>query len=310
VWPDCPRGLAPIVARCLAKDPDARYETCDDVLADLEAVAREIPGAVPTVDADAAAPGAADLKISGLLERAEELVEGMKLARAQVLLDEVLEMAPDHRRARQLAMRLAAAADAEADRGDDLSPRRRPLDARRATKVADAVQTVERLIDDGRWSEAIDALAFGERLLGPIPGAPALRRRVAQGVAAERGDLIRRAERCLSRIGDRAQKILHRQTVGSRARARLAHWIAELGATPHLAAQRRAAQDHVDALARSARRSDAARTIEAMLDRSAVDEATEALELATSMYGDSDALSRLRERIAMARAPASAAGLS
>ncbi|HEV8240102.1 MAG TPA: serine/threonine-protein kinase [Thermoanaerobaculia bacterium] len=55
---DCPPSLDRVVARCLEKDRDQRYQSFDEVAADLEEVRRELT-AIHPVAAGAAAPGRA-----------------------------------------------------------------------------------------------------------------------------------------------------------------------------------------------------------------------------------------------------------
>ncbi len=114
-WPDCPPSLAVVIHKCLSKDPTTRYASCVELTRDLEQVRAETCSYQDPTTGTISTALSADIKLSGLLEHARELYNRGKLQRSSVLLDEVLEIAPDHAEAKRLlaACHQTAAPDLE-----------------------------------------------------------------------------------------------------------------------------------------------------------------------------------------------------
>ncbi|MEM8998213.1 MAG: serine/threonine-protein kinase, partial [Acidobacteriota bacterium] len=105
-WPECPPKLAEIVHRCLFKDPTVRYASCGDVLMDLERVIVDNTGRVPVgllnESSGSLSIQQTTVQVSGLIERARSLIKSGRHSRAELMLEEVLEIAPKNAEARQL----------------------------------------------------------------------------------------------------------------------------------------------------------------------------------------------------------------
>ncbi|MCG8462976.1 MAG: protein kinase, partial [Holophagales bacterium] len=187
-WPGCPEALAEVVHRCLQKDPGVRYATCTEILSELETIMLEVVGSPAPQgffnEASTTVPVAqANLQVSGLLERARQLIGRGRHERAAFMLEEVLDMAPANEEARQLLATCRAAAGAE-DRPE--SAEETPStsgfvwegpEERKARKRGEAVASIERYIESGQLVEAVEALRFANQLVGTIEDAPGLRRR-------------------------------------------------------------------------------------------------------------------------------------
>jgi hypothetical protein len=103
VWPDCPPRLAEVVHRCLLKDPQQRYASCSELIADLNEVAAEFTGvARPSGDTSTTITVSQNFQAGGLLERARQLHSQGKLQRAAMIAEEVLEVDPQNQEARML----------------------------------------------------------------------------------------------------------------------------------------------------------------------------------------------------------------
>ena len=103
VWPECPPRLAEIVHRCLLKDPQQRYASCGELIADLNEVAAEFTGvARPSGDTSTSITVSQNFQAGGLLERARQLHSQGKLQRAAMIAEEVLEVDPQNQEARML----------------------------------------------------------------------------------------------------------------------------------------------------------------------------------------------------------------
>lgn len=84
--PECPEALEPILQRLLAKDPEQRYQSLEDVQFDVAPVLRQLQAQQAEV----------------LLATARELIEERRLDEAHVKLREILDMDPGNAAARHL----------------------------------------------------------------------------------------------------------------------------------------------------------------------------------------------------------------
>ena len=215
-WPECPPRLAQIVERCLLKDPDERYATCTEVLVDLQQVMLE--AGINLQQGSFAEPSSTltlpqpNLQISGLLERARQLHGRNKLDRALMMLEEVLEMAPDNLEAQQLMAVCKAELEAadgapETDSAAMTSTRSQLLswegpDERRARKRGEAVASIEKYIEAGELLAALEAIKFASQLFGPIEDAPGLARRTVTQARRQVSDVKGEALQAARRIVD------------------------------------------------------------------------------------------------------------
>lgn len=84
--PNCPHGLEAIVDRALAKSADDRYQTAEEMAADLTSLIEELRRE----------------QVVELLPEARRLVESQELTRARIVLQQVLKVNSKHSEAREL----------------------------------------------------------------------------------------------------------------------------------------------------------------------------------------------------------------
>lgn len=335
-WSACPPELARIVHTCLSKDPASRYASCRELIRDLEQVRAEHCAFVAApADETSAAAVPADLRLSGLLEHARELQTRGKLARAQLLIEEVLEIAPDHAEGRRLLAQcqrqaadasLAAAAGegtatiatmTVAETSDSSSVTTHTSmwetpEVRRQRKVQEAVSSIEGYVDAGQWVGAAEALQFATEFLGSFEESGALIARIAGAVRAAT-DEVRTSARKQARALVDTMEALRRQdqlTAGL-AESCVAH-IAELDpkdlsgrhilASLHAQARQDSLETAADTKAR--KKQEAIDSIEQLLAEGNLAMAERALRFAVGLFGQFDGAESLEQRIADARRPA------
>lgn len=338
-WPDCPPKLAQLVHRCLLKDPNERYPNCTEVLADLDGIMIEATGTglASSRFSEAGTGGGAhqpNLQVSGLLERARQLHARGKLNRALVMLEEVLEMAPDNAEARQLmaacqAVLKAADGDSQSTGGGASQPASEPPasespEERKARKRGEAVASIEGYIEAGQLPAAIEAMKFAQKLLGPIEDAPGLVRRTVRQARDQVSQVKGLALQSSRRIVD--QMVLLRQkgrlplaaaeTLADQALTLDPESLAARDILAMVRAERvtQAAEPLAGATApipvpvpvpvetqpvdeSTARHQEAVDSIERLLAKGDARTAAQALEFATRMYGEMPEASQLRRRI-------------
>ena len=198
-WPACPPALALVVHKCLSKDPQERYASCQELIRDLEQVLAEICAYAPAPAQETTVTAVrTDMRISGLLEHARELQGRGKFQRAEILLDEVLEIAPGNAEAKRL-FALGQDAQSGADMATQTLPTRissaniptqsgawEDPQTRRQRKIAEAVSSIGKTIAKGQLKAAAEALQFAVEFLGEFAEVPALR---GQIIAALQGQI-------------------------------------------------------------------------------------------------------------------------
>ncbi|MEM6795372.1 MAG: serine/threonine-protein kinase [Acidobacteriota bacterium] len=318
-WPECPPGLAEIVHRCLLKDPAERYASCAEIVRDLEGVRADLTGEVeaPAAAASRKRPTGAgpqtSVQVTSLMERARDLMGRERHSRAEVLLEEVLEMSPESVEAKKLLL-----ACREATAGDDPAGAPTPgafswegPEERRERKRAEAVASIALYIEKGEYASAIEALSFAEKLFGSIAEAPKLRRLAVERV---RDSVIRfrREGRDAGRRAAEALGTLRRQNRLEPEKERdLTERILDLipedpaaqGLRPvagSAEAASRLSDTGAEGPPRQARLAEAISSIEQLLDRGDARTAVEALDFAVKLYGEFDDAEALRSRIGRA----------
>lgn len=245
-WPECPPSLAQVVERCLLKDPRQRYTTCEQVLADLEKVQAEVCPHMLRQESSSVIPQV-DVQLSGLYERARQLYERGKYDRAQLLLDEVLEIHPGHHDAGQLQVacqqamgrrvtdtatlppsagqvtsgtHMATGSAPPAPGGERSPGLQNPgwaihppeADDPRQQKILEAFRSIEVFVDGKDLVKAAEALRFAHGRFGAAPEMIALRRRLAAAALDElrglKGEAMRQARRIVSRMQQLRQRNL------------------------------------------------------------------------------------------------------
>jgi serine/threonine protein kinase len=312
-WADCPPNLEEVVHRCLQKDPAERYESCDPLLAELELIQAEHTTAAPLSDSSTTVPQIA-VQLSGLLERARQLYERGKYERAEVLLDEVLEIDPDSNDARQLLAasraarrKAAAAASATATVQTQSVPWEKP-EARRKRKVSEAVTSISRYLETRELIQAAEALRFAVGLLGNFDESAGLKRRLAeilkQDLGEVRGAGLRQARKTVAEMESlRKQDLLPVELAET-----FVEWVAELD-PEDLAARHILASVRQDARQRRAvkgsgtndrKKQEAVASIEQLLAEGNPEMAKQALEFAVRLFGEFQQAGELEQKISEA----------
>jgi len=323
-WPECPASLAEVVRRCLVKDPAERYGSCDQLLSDLDAVRNELFPQALSGEASSTNIPAISMQLTGLLERARELYERGKVQRAELLLDEVLEIDPKNSDAQRLmtacqkaqALKPALAGHEESSTGigtsstfagSQTSVWEAP-EERRARKVREAVASIATYIEADQLVQAAEALSFASDFLGELEEAPGLRRRIAQGLRRDlvkiKGDGMRQARRIVAQMG--TLRNIGRLPV--ELAETFTEWVEDLDPDDLAAQQILAAikqeqqhQKHSRADDETERKKqEAAESIENLLDEGNPQMAQQALQFAVRLFGEFEQITALKNRIAQA----------
>ncbi len=317
-WPECPQSLADVVHKCLVKDPALRYASCVELIADLEQVRSDHCSSAPVpVHNPRPAAGEVDIRLSGLLERARELVGHDKHRRAEVLLDEVLEIDPGNAEATRLLAACREAPESPAMATQTLPTptgtpvgRSRPQvfeapEARRQRKVNEAVTSIENRIEVRQLVPAAEELKFATEFLGGFSESSALKQRIVgvlkTDVAAVQTAAIAQARRVVQQMS----ALRDRNLLPIELAERLVRRIDELDpqdlAGKHILAalnqdaRKRELEDKSEA--RTRKRQEAIDSIEKLLSDGDPATAEQALNFAVQLYGDFDQMSQLQQRI-------------
>ncbi len=318
VWADCPTMLAEVVHRCLRKDPGERYSSCEQVQTDLETIRQDLFPRTQTVTTEPPISGTViSVQLSGLLERARELFDRGKYERAAVLLDEVLEIAPENRDAKQLLASCQAAIDRA--RGETTpiptTSETQPLggafeapDARRRRKVQEAVTSIRSFTATGELVQAAEALRFAARFLGNFEENGDLRKgivdRLRQGILELKSSAMHRARDLVTQM-----EALHtKDQLPLELAETFTEWVDDLDpenlSARGLLEQVRQSRHRSQPPAESDRkRQEAVSSIEKLLDEGNPELAAQALDFAVRLFGEFDQVPRLRQRIEQARRP-------
>ena len=326
-WPDCPPSLAEVVHRCLLKDPDERYAQCHEILADLQKVMVEAGIAPPqghfNEQTSTLTLPQPNVQISGLLERARQLHARGKLDRCLMMLEEVLDMAPDNTEALQLTA--ACKAELEISNGElsvdpaaVTSARSQLLswegpDERRARKRGEAVASIEKYIEGGELLAALEAIKFASQLFGPIEDAPGLTRRTVTQARRQVSDVKGEALQAARRIVDRMIDLRRRGRLTLPLAQHLTRHARELD-PENLAAKDILSMVQAESKGPSLppipsaspsteqeiKRREAVESIEELLAKGDAKMAAQALEFAIRLYGELEQSDELRRRIGAA----------
>lgn len=314
-WSECPPGLAEIVHKCLRKDPQQRYASCDQVISDLEGFRVEYSSLIQAVQGPATRQDSAttpalralELQLQALLQRARQNLEQGKAQRAEVLLQEVLELDPENAEARELLSR--ATPPAPDPPSGPSSGRWETPEEKRRRKIGEAVASIEGYLESGQLDRAAGALHFAQHLLGSFDEVDTLARRAIQlfrqQLAELRGLGQRHADWIVEKIGRRVAADQMEPEIAQRFVA----WIEDVDAgNPEveklLTAIETAKRRRQQLRARqqpSSKRDEAVASIVRYLDAGDVKMAEKALDFALKMLGQFDEAQPLRQRIAAAQ---------
>ncbi len=324
-WAECPPELEKIVHRCLHKDPEERYESCEPLMAGLEqAQAEHGPSPVPVGDSSTTVPQIS-LQLSGLFERARALYEHGKYVRAEVLLEEVLEISPDNPDAKQLVLACHAArqkSDAASQPAPDeptaswgqataaasQSMSFEAPDERRVRKIAEAVASITSYVDSRQLVQAAEALRFASDFLGPFDEAAPLKRSLVDVLRQDLGALKQAGFRQARAIVERMEALRQKNLLPGDLAATFVEWVADLDpddlAARHILAAVRQGEKKQDvakkAEASGRKKREAVTSIEKLLDEGNPAMAEKALNFAIRLFGEFEQVPELQSRIAEA----------
>ena len=229
-FPECPRRLAEIVHQCLAAKSQGRYVSCGEIIRELEELRLTISGVEPSGLAaqDSSASGMVSrktLQAVSLLERAKENLAKGKPARAEILLEEVLEIDPGNREARRLLDEAE-----EGGLGGPATPAATPQDAdrERSENIRSAIKTIEQYTAARQLGQAVEALRFASRMFGELERGAALRRQIIETL---RGDILTLKGRGLrqgGRIVEQARRLADDGRLDSENARTFADWVDDL----------------------------------------------------------------------------------
>lgn len=319
-WPECPQSLSEVVHKCLIKDPVLRYASCAELIADLEKVRSDHCSSVPATHDPATATGGVDVRLSGLLERARELVGRNERRRAEALLDEVLEIDPGNAEATRLRAACRKAPDNTAAMATQTLPTPTGTatsdlkhtaaweapEARRQRKVAEAVTSIENRIEVRQLIRAVEELKFATEFLGGFSESTALKQRIVgvlkTDVAAVQAAAIGQARQVVEKMTVLRDKNLLPIELAERFVRRIDDFDPEDLAGKHILAAlnqdaRKREQDRQQSEARTRKKQEAIASIEKLLSDGDPATAEQALNFAVRLYGEFDQMPQLRQRI-------------
>ncbi|MEM7355497.1 MAG: protein kinase, partial [Acidobacteriota bacterium] len=319
-WAECPPELALSVHKCLSKDPQERYASCHELIGDLEQVRNEHCAYPPATRETTTTVVPADLRLSGLLEHARELQGRQKYQRAEILLDEVLEMDPGNAAARQLLARgqemlaegTATIATHTVQTSDPLSTHSGTWEepaARRQRKIGEAVSSINATIDSDDLVSATEALQFAIEFLGEFDEAKALRQRLRDALGQQVAELREIGMKQARLLVEQMALLRQQKSLTIDAAKRIVERINELDpddlAGRHIVAAlhqdaRRAAEAE-QAAAQGRKKLEAIDSIERLLEEGDAEMAERALQFAIRLYGRFDQATELERRIAQVR---------
>jgi serine/threonine protein kinase len=323
-WPECPPALAEVVRRCLVKDPADRYSSCDQLQAELEAIRNEFFPQDSSGEASNTNIPAVSMQLTGLLERARELYQRGKVQRAEVLLDEVLEIDPKNsdaqrlivacQKAQALKPNLAGQEESSTGIGTSTAPSSSHTsvweapDERRERKVREAKTSIVTYIDSRQFVQAAEALSFATDFLGELEEAPSLRRRISEGLQRAlveiKGDGMRQARRIVAQM----DTLRNANRLPVELAETFTDWVEDLD-PDDLAAQQILAAVKVEQQQQKHARADdeterkkqeAVESIENLLDSGNPQLAQQALQFAVRLFGEFEQITVLKNRIAEA----------
>ena len=318
-WPACPQSLSELVHKCLLKDPAQRYASCFELISDLERVRAEHTTSIPASAPDAGSlPPGTDIRLSGLLERARELVGRGEHRRAEALLDEVLEIDPGNAEAERLiaacgripetSATMATQTLPTATGGADVASRSSTYEApeaRRQRKVSEAVASIENRIGLRQLVRAAEELKFATEFLGVFAEATTLKHSIAGALKADVAAIQTAAIAQASRVVEKMTALRDRDRLPVAQAERLVRRIDDFD--PNDQAGKRLLAALKQKQSESPRRSGSATpkhklleaidSIEKLLSEGDPATAEQALNFAVRLYGEFDQKHQLYQRI-------------
>jgi len=327
-WPDCPPELADIVHRCLHKKAEERYESCEALQEELERIRAERYAVPPTpttesgTSASSTSASQIDVQLAGILERARQVYERGKYERAEVLLDEVLEIDPDHGEAKQLIAACREARRKTTTATLEVGPEEPTVtlgakpagsatalwegpDERRTRRIAEAVASIHKYVEQKKLVQAAEALKFATDFLGPFEENAGLRERIVDALqkelVAQKGAGLRQARRIVHQM----QRLREKQLLPLELAETFAEWVSELD-PEDLAARDILENVRQDARLRESgerselaerKKREAVESIEKLLAEGNPEMAEEALKFAVRLFGEFDQVPQLQSRI-------------
>ncbi len=314
--PGCPESLATVVHKCLFKDPTRRYASCVELIADLEQVRTDHCSSAPVaVHPSVRAAAGTDPRLSGILERARELVGRGEFPRAQALLDEVLEIDPGNAEASQLLATCRDAAGGPAAMttqtlptptgGSAASSAWEAPETRHQRKVGEAVTSIEGYVEGRQLVRAAEVLQFAIEFLGSFTESIALKQRIVGGLKADVAAVQTAGIAQARQVAEKMAALREKNLLPIKLAERFVQRIVEFDpqdlagkhilAALHQDAQQRA-QDHRSEV-QEHKQQEAIDSIEKLLSDGDPATAEQALRFAVRLYGEFDQRPRLQQRI-------------
>jgi len=299
-WPECPPDLVAVVQRCLEKETEDRYPSCTHVIRDLEEYRlTQTLSHIPAAESSTAITAPVSIQALSLLERAKKQLDRGKWKRAAMLFEEVLDIDPECREAKELLARCQVAEEAPA-----------PEDpaARRRRKIEEARSSIENYVLRRQLGQAMAALKFATQLLGEFEEAHFLRDQIVgalrQDLLSLKGAGIRQARQ----IADDMSALFSKNRLPVAHAEDLCSWVRELDpehptvneVVEELRAEARRKKEAEKAELRSRKLAEAVASIEKLLEEGKAEMAEEALRFAVRLLGEFDQVPDLEHRIATA----------
>lgn len=311
-WPQCPPRLEEVVGKTLAKDPDVRYASCTEMIRDFEEILEGMTGAGTPQSGQLGLEPQIAVQLSGLLERARQLIHDGKVPRAEMLLEEVLEIDPENQPAQQMLEECRVASEAVTAQPPPPvveAPPWESAEERRDRKVNEAVVSIEKYIAHQELRQAVSALRFAAKLLGPFDPAHELQNKLLE--VFQRDLLAFRAEgsRRAKKIAETARELAGRGVLSPADGRRLSDLARDLDpgvAFPELPRPPAPPKSGTDvgtgaltgkAEARMRKQAEAVASIERLLADGDARQAEQALRFAVRLFGEFDELPLLEHRI-------------
>jgi hypothetical protein len=266
-------------------------------------------------------PAGTDIRLSGLLERARELVGRDEHRRAEALLDEVLDIDPGNAEAERLIAACRQAPETRAAMATQTLPTAtgtaeaasrsaafEPPEARHRRKVSEAVTSIENRIEVRQLVRAAEELKFATEFLGVFAEAVALKQNIAGALKTDVAAVQTAAIAQASRVVEKMAALREQNRLPVEQAERLVRRIDDFDPSDRagkrlLAAlkEQRKSRRHRGAGGTTRKLLEAIDSIEKLLSEGDPATAEQALNFAVQLYGEFDQKLELQQRIADAR---------
>ena len=264
-------------------------------------------------------PAGTDVRLSGLLERARELVGRNEHQRAEALLAEVLEIDPGNVEAERLIAACRQGSEEPAATPTQTMPTAtgsaeptpssatfEAPEARQRRKVSEAVTSIENRIEGQQLVRAVEELKFATEFLGVFAEATALKKSIAGALKTDVAAVQTASIAQTSRVVEKMTTLRDRDRLPVEQAERLVRLIDDFDPQDQAGKRLLDLLQHQDSKSRSPGDSgpparkllEAIDSIEKLLAEGDPATAEQALNFAVQLYGDFDQKHALQQRIA------------